>query len=149
VIADVAHNVEKVAGLAEELALRYPNSKLHFILGLTRGRDALAVFAPILKLASRITITTASYAGRDPHELANLLREKAPQVDIEVVADGREAYQAALASRSEDDLIVLTGSAYMIDQTLNPSPYLRHTNSSYGWRYQIESPGDLGNSDKL
>lgn len=144
VIADVAHNVEKVAALAEELRLRYPERDVHFVLGLTRGRDALEVFAPVLKLAKRVTITTASYAGRDPQELADLLASRAPDVAIDVIADGREAYKRALALRGEQGLVVLTGSAYMIDQTLNPNPYIRHTNSSYGWRYQIETPGDLG-----
>ena len=32
--------------------------------------------------------------------------------------------------------VVLTGSTYMIEQALNPDPYLRHMSANFGWRMQ-------------
>ena len=38
--------------------------------------------------------------------------------------------------RQDDDVIILTGSTYMIEQALNPDPYLRHMSANFGWRMQ-------------
>jgi len=36
--------------------------------------------------------------------------------------------------RGPSEVIVFTGSTYMIDQALNKDEYLRHLNASVGWR---------------
>lgn len=132
VIADVAHNPGKIAKLVERLTLTYPDKRYRLILGLTRSRDAKRVFAPLLARADAVTLTGASYAGQDPEELAHTLRELCPQVQVE--PDPQQAYQLARDQREANQLVVLTGSAYMIDQALNPNPYIRHLNANYGWR---------------
>lgn len=132
VIVDVAHNPDKMARFIEQLTHRYPNRKFRFLIGLTRNRDASAVFAPILPVAERIVITGASYAGRDPGELAALLKPKF--ANTHAIDDPQEAYTQERALLGPDDLLVLTGSAYMLDQALNPNPYIRHTNASFGRR---------------
>jgi len=137
VIADIAHNEDKTAKLAEHLRAAYPNRKLAFIVGLTRSRDARTVFAPLAPLASRFTATGASYPGQDPEALAAALGELCD--DVDAIADPRAAYTRELSRLDEDDMLVLTGSAYMIDQALNPNPYVRHLNASYGWRTEDRS----------
>ena len=136
VIADVAHNPDKMAVLAEELRTAFPGRKFHFLLGLTRERAVAQVFAPILKLALRVTVTGASYAGRDPAEVATSLRTEFPEIHVE--GDPPQAYAQAVSALGEKDTLVLTGSAYMIDQALNPNPYVRDTNNSYGRRKNHE-----------
>ncbi|MCP5107574.1 MAG: hypothetical protein GY950_29570, partial [bacterium] len=37
------------------------------------------------------------------------------------------------------EMLVLTGSAYMIDQALNPNPYIKHMNATFGRRTSTES----------
>ncbi len=137
VIADIAHNPDKVARLAEHLAMAYPGRRFCFLVGLTRHRDPRAVFAPLAPLAKRMTATGASYPGQDPESLAAGLRELFGAV--EAIADPREAYRRELARLGDGDILVLTGSAYMIDQALNPDPYVRHLNASYGWRTEDKS----------
>lgn len=132
IIADVAHNVNKIAMLAEHLKIAYPKRKFRFLLGLTRSRDAREVFAPILEIAEHITITSASYAGQAPEELAALLREDCTA--IKVVTDPLEALEIEKKHLKPEDILVLTGSAYMIDQALNPNPYIRHINATFGRR---------------
>ena len=39
-----------------------------------------------------------------------------------------------IADRPTGSILVLTGSAYMIDQALNPNRYIAETNASYGRR---------------
>jgi dihydrofolate synthase/folylpolyglutamate synthase len=134
VIVDVAHNQDKIARLAEELTSTYPQQKFCFLIGLTRQRNVRQVFAPILKLAKRIVITGASYAGQDPELLAEQLRLDFTDVFVEI--NPETAYKQELKRLENDDILVLTGSAYMIDQAINPNPYLRHLNATYGWRTQ-------------
>ncbi len=132
IIIDVAHNPDKMARFAEELTQAYPNRKFRFIVGLTRNRDARSVFAPIAPLASHLVITDASYAGRDPKELAEILASDFPHVDV--IPDPKKAYEVEKARAGEGEILVFTGSAYMIDQAFNPNPYVKHLNKTYGWR---------------
>ena len=132
IIADVSHNPDKIRRLAEQLKFTYPSRKFRFIIGLSRSRDVRRVFAPILELAEHIVITGASYAGQDPHELAKLLVKDFQA--IEVIEEPRNAFEQEKAKLQENQILVLTGSAYMIDQALNPNPYLRHLNATFGRR---------------
>ena len=142
VIVDVAHNEDKIRALADQLRHRHPGRRFRFLLGLTRQRDPVTVFRPLAELADHVTFTSASYAGRDPDELAALSRKLFEHVSA--IPDPDEAYRRELDALPDDQLLVLTGSAYMIDQALNPDPYVRHTNASFGWRYRgpIRDPGD-------
>jgi dihydrofolate synthase/folylpolyglutamate synthase len=139
IIADVSHNPDKIQRLAEQLKFHYPSQRFRFIIGLSRSRDARQVFAPLLELAEHIVITSASYAGQDPHELAALLRRDFPV--IEVIEDPQTALQREKERLSGDRILVLTGSAYMIDQALNANPYLRHLNATFGRRLIDTSGG--------
>ncbi len=135
VIADVAHNRDKIAHFARRLELEYPGRRFRFLIGLTRRRDPLETFRPLFELAEEIVVTSASYPGRDPHEIAEALRREFSP--LSVVPNPRQAYRAEREKLGDGRLLVLTGSAYMIDQALNPDPYVRHTNASFGWRGRI------------
>ncbi|PIE90648.1 MAG: hypothetical protein CR997_05265 [Acidobacteria bacterium] len=132
ILIDVAHNQNKIDALAEHLKLTYPGKKFIFLIGLTRKRNPEHVFASLFSLGKRFFLTSASYAGQPPGEIAEKLKGKVP--GLEVIEDPREAIQKARESLSKEDILVLTGSAYMLDQALNPSRYLAHLNASYGWR---------------
>jgi dihydrofolate synthase/folylpolyglutamate synthase len=132
IIADVSHNEDKILRLVEQLKFSYPSQRFRFIIGLTRSRDVRRVFAPILELAEHIVITSASYAGQDPNELAVQLRKDFQF--IEVIEDPKAALAREKENLKPGQILVLTGSAYMIDQALNPNPYLRHLNATFGRR---------------
>ena len=136
VIVDIAHNQDKIARLAEQLKMTYPHQTFCFLIGLTRQRAVREVFSPILNLAKRIVITGASYAGQDPDLLAQELRLDFPNVVVEI--DPVKAYQEELKRLAKEEILVITGSAYLIDLVMNPNPYIRHLNATYGWRVQDE-----------
>ncbi len=135
VIADVAHNRDKIEHFARRLKLEYPDTRFRFLIGLTRRREPLEMFRPLFELAEEIVVTGASYPGRDPRQIAELLRREFSPVSVN--PDPRKAYRAEREKLGEGRMLVLTGSAYMIDQALNPDPYVRHTNASFGWRSRI------------
>jgi dihydrofolate synthase/folylpolyglutamate synthase len=132
IIADVSHNADKIQRLAEQLKHNYPNRKFRFLLGLTRSRDAHQVFNPIMELAEHIVVTGASYPGQDPKELASLLKKHFESV--EVIEDPKAAFEKEKERLKENQILVLTGSAYMIDQALNPNAYIKHLNATFGRR---------------
>lgn len=132
IIADVSHNADKIQRLADQLKYKYPGKRFRFLIGLTRSRDVRDVFAPILELAEHITVTSASYAGQDPDELASLLKKDFNQVSVE--ADPKTAFEKENKNLQDNQFLVLTGSAYMIDQAINPNPYIKHLNLTFGRR---------------
>jgi dihydrofolate synthase/folylpolyglutamate synthase len=135
IIADMAHNVNKISKLAEQLKITFPGRKFRFLLGLSRSRDVREVFAPLLEIAEHIVMTGASYAGLPPAELAALLaKDFAPVEAISIPAEALEIEKKRL---KPGDILVLTGSAYMIDQALNPNPYLKHLNATFGRRFTM------------
>ena len=135
VIADVAHNREKIEHFARRLRLEYPGKRFRFLIGLTRRRDPLDTFRPLFDLAEEIVVTSASYPGRDPHEIAEALAGELQPVSV--VVDPRAAYLSERERLGDGRMLILTGSAYMIDQALNPDPYVRHANACFGWRGRI------------
>ncbi len=135
VVVDVAHNREKIEHFARRLKLEFPETRFRFLIGLTRRRQPLEIFRPLFELAEEIIVTSASYPGRDPDEIAGILRQEFSPVSVR--PDPREAYRAERERLGEGRMLALTGSAYMIDQALNPDPYVRHTNASFGWRARI------------
>jgi dihydrofolate synthase/folylpolyglutamate synthase len=132
IIADVSHNADKIQRLAEQLKFSYPSQRFRFIIGLTRSRDARQVFAPLMELAEHIVITSASYAGQEPRQLARLLGKDFEA--LEVIEDPKTAYETEKQRLKPGQILVLTGSAYMIDQALNPNPYIKHLNAVFGRR---------------
>ncbi len=135
VIADVAHNRDKIGHFARRLKLEHPGQRFRFLIGLTRRRDPLEIFRPLFELAEEIVVTSASYPGRDPHQIAKVLRREFSPVSV--APDPRAAYRTERERLGDGRMLVLTGSAYMIDQALNPDPYVCHTNASFGWRGRI------------
>ena len=53
-----------------------------------------------------------------------------------VIAEPQQALQVAKSMQGQDDVVILTGSTYMIEQALNPDPYMRYLNGTFGWRMQ-------------
>ena len=137
-IVDVAHNRGKIAALAERLKLAYPGQTFRCLLGLTRKRDPVEVFSPLFEVASHLTVTGASYAGQDPESTARQLAGAFPNVAWE--ADPKRALARERAALAEGGKLVVTGSAYLIDQALNPDPFVQHLNASYGWRAKGDDP---------
>ena len=64
--------------------------------------------------------------------MAQKLRAVFPEVAVEPAP--RRAYELERAALEPGELLVLTGSVYMIDLALNPNPYVLHTNATFGRR---------------
>lgn len=133
VLVDVAHNRDKLTALVGRIRHDYPTANIHLLVALSRERPVLETLEPLFKLnPKRWVVTSASYAGVDPSILASALQQSGQLV--EVIADPKLAYSVVEAAMGDNDLLVMTGSAYMIDQALNPNLFLRELNASFGRR---------------
>lgn len=133
-IADVAHNPDKLAALADQLATALPERPLRLVFGVSRNRDLAPMLAPLLARACAIVFTGAGYAGRDPEELLTECRRLAPDLPAVSIADPEEALRQAREARQGREIVLLTGSAYSVDQALNPDRFLKTLNAEYGRR---------------
>jgi dihydrofolate synthase/folylpolyglutamate synthase len=135
VYVDIAHNPDKIEALVAQLLREFPSERKLFVVGLSGDRSARDVFAAVLAVADSIIVTSASFKGVDPEAIARDLAEvNTRRISLEVCPDPAEALALARARQQGDDIVVLTGSTHAIDQALNPDPYLRYLNATWGWR---------------
>ncbi len=134
VYADVAHNPSKTEALSQEIEGRFPGQKKVFVVGISGTRNAVEVIGPLVSQAKAIVVTSAGYKGQDPGAVYALLREKFPALPIHLAANPQATLEVAKNLRGGREVIIFTGSTYMVDQALNRDARLRHLNGAYGWR---------------
>lgn len=123
VIVDGAHNADGARALAaslDEVERMAEPSETICVVGVLADKDARAILSP---LAAR-TGTFFLYAPDNPRalsadELAHLASQLAPEAQIHVCADAREAMERALKRAAPESLVAAFGSLYSIaDVTL-------------------------------
>jgi dihydrofolate synthase / folylpolyglutamate synthase len=134
VYADVAHNPSKTEALAKELESRFPRKRKVFVVGISGERDPVKVVGPLVPQAKAIVVTSAGFKGQDAGKVYLSLRKRFPALPIHLEADPRATAKVARHLRGPGEVVVFTGSTYMIDQALNPDERLRHLNTMQGWR---------------
>ncbi len=134
VYADVAHNPSKTKALADELQARFPGAKKVLVVGISGPRDPVAVLVPLVAQAKAIVVTSAGFKGQDPDKVYGRLRDAFPETPIHLAPNPATTLSVAKNLRGQSEVIVFTGSTYMIDQALNRDEHLRHLNASVGWR---------------
>ncbi len=118
VVADGAHTPEATQQLAETLRELHPEGRLWLVVGATGDKDLAAVLAPLLPDAAGVFATHAD----------NPRAASTAEIVATVTALGYEAWgyetvcaalQAALALAAPEDLVVATGSLFVVGDLLN------------------------------
>ena len=109
------------------------------IMGIAGRRVPSQVFASLAKVARAIIVTGASYKGQDPGKVRSEIESLTGDTPTLVISEPRQALQIAKSMQGESDVVILTGSTYMIEQVLNPDPYLRHLSGTFGWRVHVDN----------
>ena len=116
-VVDGAHNGDSAVRLAEAVRACFPAAQRHLIFGTSVGKDVPRMLDALLPLAHTVTLTRSHHERSVPlDELAAVMRERgvAPQSEPEV----GDAIEAALAASSPNDLIVVTGSLFVVGEAL-------------------------------
>ena len=134
VYADIAHNPEKITAFIQAAREKFGQRGKIFIVGASGSRTPTTMFGPIIESAKVVIVTSASFKGQDPTAVKKAIDTIAGETPTFLIPDPQQALQLAKSMREADDVIILTGSSYLIDQALNPDPYLRYLNATQGWR---------------
>jgi dihydrofolate synthase / folylpolyglutamate synthase len=115
VVFDIAHNPDKATRLAHALAETFPGRRFTFVMAISESKDAAEVIRPFLALRGSFTFTTFSTAGRTssrPQRLASITEEMGGW--SRAVTDPVEAFAIARRNADADDVIVVTGSTFVV-----------------------------------
>jgi dihydrofolate synthase/folylpolyglutamate synthase len=115
VVLDGAHNAASAEVLRDAVTSNFSYRRLHLVLGLSAGKDAHGVLQALAPHAEAIYLTRAA------HERAATLAELAPLAQGKTTRAFEHAFDAldaALASAGPDDLVLVTGSLFLVGETL-------------------------------
>jgi dihydrofolate synthase/folylpolyglutamate synthase len=118
VVLDGAHNQEKIGALVSAIPEVFRYRRLVLVLGMLETKHAGPILRALGSLADTLIATSPEVKGKPAvpaDELAAMAREHGIQSAVAVDAP-REALAQALALAEADDLVVVTGSLYLIGE---------------------------------
>lgn len=113
VVLDGAHNIDGIKKLTESIDKYFKYNNIVLILGILADKQVDEMIRTICPKAARVIAVT-------PHseraELCEDLREKVLlfNENCEAVMDYEEAYEKALSYCKEEDMVIISGSLYMV-----------------------------------
>lgn len=116
VVLDGAHNEEKVGALAAALPEIFHFSRLILVLGMLEAKNAAPIVGQLAGLADRIVTTAPKVRGKPAIPSADLagMARGAGHAEILDGGDPSSALDQALSAAEDGDLVVVTGSLYLI-----------------------------------
>lgn len=115
VVFDIAHNAEKAQHLVTSLRERFDRSRVHFVVAIGDSKDAGGILAALATLGGTMTLTSFETAGRKA-----IAPERLNDIAASVGTFGRaiddpvEAFATALRGAAPGDVVVVTGSTYVV-----------------------------------
>jgi len=115
-ILDGAKNPAGMRALKDSLQVNKLASykRLILILGISTRKDVANMVKEIVPLADSVIITQARYRGEDPHKIAQEVQRYTRSYQI--VPSVREALHRALEGAEDHDLILVTGSLFLVGE---------------------------------
>jgi dihydrofolate synthase/folylpolyglutamate synthase len=114
-VFDIAHNVEKAVQLVHSLRERYEDRHFTFVVAIGASKDAAEILRTFATLPANFVFTTFDTAGREAIKPMRLLRI-AESIGSwgRCVGDAVEALSVARRSAAANDVIVVTGSTFLV-----------------------------------
>jgi dihydrofolate synthase/folylpolyglutamate synthase len=115
VVFDVAHNPDKARNLADALRRTFPERRFTFVVAVSDEKDALGVLLPLFELPSSYIFTAFELPGRvstRPSRLANMAEQHG--ISARAIAEPVEALAIARRSADGGDIVVVTGSTFVV-----------------------------------
>jgi dihydrofolate synthase / folylpolyglutamate synthase len=112
---DVAHNAEKAEALRAGLLRHFPDKRYTFVVAVAEGKASREMLATWSTLPAHFIFTTFDVAHREamlPHHLA--LTAETAGVSARAIDDPVEALTVARRMAGADELVVVTGSTFLV-----------------------------------
>ena len=111
-ILDGAHNPAGAKALRETLDEYFPTDKRRFVLGILRDKNISAILQTLLRPEDEVIVTRPdSPRAAEPDDLCEAVRKICP---ARAVREPKAALAAALSDVTEDKLIIVCGSLYLV-----------------------------------
>jgi dihydrofolate synthase/folylpolyglutamate synthase len=114
VVLDCAHNVASATALVTTLKTSFPATRRWLVFACSGDKDLAGIFRVLAPHFQQVFLTTYAGSARamSPERLAEVLRSVA-EIPHETFAGAADAWHAARAKASPDDLICITGSVFL------------------------------------
>ena len=118
VVIDSAHTPDSAAALRDFLD-RLGAGRIHFVLSVSLDKQFEAILDVLIPEIDRaridsVTVTRAEpIRARDPEQLAAVLRDRRPGLEVRVVPQPEEAIRHARRELAGDSLMCVAGSVYL------------------------------------
>jgi dihydrofolate synthase / folylpolyglutamate synthase len=118
-VLDGAHNAASADVVHHALDTVFEYDRLILVVGLTEGKDALGVLGSLAPLASSVHLTRSRHErSAAPTALQPLVQSVAPQAQVALFEDASAAIDAALAAARPRDMVLVTGSLFLVGEAL-------------------------------
>jgi dihydrofolate synthase/folylpolyglutamate synthase len=112
VLFDMAHTKKSVENLMNSLKNSFEDHKFIFLVSLMEGKDAESILKLILEKAEKIVYTNShEIRGMKAQNLANIVKG-------EVIEDCNLAYNSLFQVLKKDQVLVVTGSHFLVSKIL-------------------------------
>ncbi|MBC2398244.1 bifunctional folylpolyglutamate synthase/dihydrofolate synthase [Clostridium tetanomorphum] len=113
VVLDGAHNIDGITNLKNSVERYFKYNKMVLILGILADKQVEDMVRTITPMAYKvIAVTPHSYRAENSNILVEVIKKH--NKNCESIDDYEEAYKKALSYCNEDDLVLISGSLYMI-----------------------------------
>ncbi len=124
IILDYAHTVDSMRSLKNALLENFTFSKLILVLGFSQDKDLDNILKEIVPAGHSIIVTRSKNPRAAPPEDLSHRIEKLCDTQPKIADNAQDAVMLARKIASPDDLICITGSAYVAGEALQA---LEHT----------------------
>lgn len=115
VVLDVAHNPASIAALRQTVEAMFSGRRIILVFGMVATHDHRATTSLIAPLADTVIVTTPQHVR--PLPTAVLAEEVARYArQVEVIEDRTAAVDRALALAEQEDVVVVTGSFFLVGE---------------------------------
>ena len=115
IILDGAHNFIAARNLARFLSAHFGDRNLTMVIGILDDKPYSAMLKCLLPTANRVILTRAKISrALEPQKLEALAKKITPRVTI--ISDVKQALEYAIKTASQNDVICVAGSLYVVGE---------------------------------
>ena len=118
-IIDGAHNSHKMQNLVQTVQKRFPEQRVWVVMGLLSTKSAAGVLQALGPIAHHIVASQPNVYGKPPlpaDDLAKAIGVHLPDTPATTIESVADAVAFAIDSATGDDVVLVTGSIYLIGE---------------------------------
>ena len=123
IILDGAHNPDKIRALVEAVKTMWPGKKVKLVLAIKEGKSAEEMLSIILKISKKVILTKfeslidqGKILSFNPEKLSRMIKKQNYRGEIRIISRAKNAVDEAASKAKLTDIILITGSLYLIGQ---------------------------------